>query len=152
GCQKKAPPPVSSAPPTIPIAQPAERDVTDFAEYTGRTDAVQSVSVKPLVSGELKAMPFAEGSEVRGPGKNPDGTDRPGDLLFKIDPEQYLAAAKRAEGQLNVYKAQKRVADENLAQSKQGHASGVVSDFQLNQDKARVEQAEAQIKTAEADL
>src|SRR5207302_1822316 len=46
GCQKKAPPPVSSAPPVIPVAQPAERDVTDFAEYTGRTDAVASVSIK----------------------------------------------------------------------------------------------------------
>src|SRR5262249_61779661 len=41
---------------------------------------------------------------------------------------------------------------ENLAQSKQGYASGVVSDFQLNQDKARVEQVEGQIKSAEAAL
>jgi multidrug efflux system membrane fusion protein len=152
GCQKKAPPAVSSAPPVIPVALPVERDVTDFAEYTGRTDAVQSVSIRPLVTGELKAMPFAEGTEVRGPGKNPDGTDRPGDLLFKIDPEQYIATAEQAEGQLNMSKAQKKVADENLEQSKQGYTAGVVSDFQLNQDKARVEQVVGQIKSAEAAL
>ena len=152
GCQKKAPPVAQTTIPIIPVSHPIDRLITDFSEYTGRTDAVESVSVRALVTGELKAMPFAEGSEVRGPTKNSDGTEKPGDLLFKIDPEQYIATAEQAEGQLNMYKAQRKVAEENLAQSKQGHDAGVVSDFQLNQDKAKVEQVDGQIKSAEAAL
>jgi RND family efflux transporter MFP subunit len=152
GCQKKAPPVASTTPPIIPVSHPVERAITDFSEYTGRTDAVESVSVRALVTGELKAMPFAEGSEVRGPTKNSDGTEKPGDLLFKIDPEQYIATADQAEGQVKMYKAQKKVAEENLAQSQEGHNAGVVSVFQLNQDKAKVEQVDGQIKSAEASL
>src|SRR5262245_50684596 len=46
GCKRKqqeVPPP---KPPAIPVSHLVEREVTDFAEYTGRTDAVQSVSVR----------------------------------------------------------------------------------------------------------
>lgn len=152
GCQRKPPAAAPAAAPTIPVSHPAEREVLDFAEYTGRTDAVESVSVRARVTGELKAMPFAEGSEVKGPVKNADGSVTPGDLLFQIDPEPYQAMVDQAEGQLRLYKAQKQLAELNYGQDKQGYDAGAVSNFQINQDKANIEQADARIKSADASL
>jgi multidrug efflux system membrane fusion protein len=152
GCQKKAaqtPPPVA---PTVPVARIVEREVTDFSEYTGRTDS-EVVTIRPQVTGELKAMPFVEGSEVKGPVKNPDGTiATPGDLLCQIDPTLYKAAVDQAEGQLDLYKAQKSLAEANYAQDKQGFDAGTISKYQITQDLANVAQAEARIKQAEGSL
>ncbi len=49
----------------VSVSQPVRRSVTDFVDYTGRTDAVQSVSVRARAQGNLISMPFAEGAEVR---------------------------------------------------------------------------------------
>src|SRR5262245_32627024 len=78
GCRKgpaAAPP---SAPPAIPLSQPVRRVVADYVEYTGRTDAVQSVGVRARVTGYLLEVPFKEGAEVK-----------KGDRLFEIDPRPY---------------------------------------------------------------
>jgi multidrug efflux system membrane fusion protein len=152
GCQRKVQQAAPSKPPNVPVAHPIEREVMDFTEYTGRTDAVESVTVRPRVTGELKAMPFAEGSEVRGPVKLLGATLREGDLLFRVDPEPYQATYEQADGQLKLYKAQKQLAEVNYAQDKEGYNSGAVSIFQLNQDKANIDQADARIKSAEASL
>jgi RND family efflux transporter MFP subunit len=152
GCQKKGAPPATNATPTIPVSHPVEDEVTDFTEYTGRTDAVQSVTIRPRVTGELKGMPFAEGSEVRGPVKLLGTTLREGDLLFQVDPRPYKAAVLQAEGQLKLYKAQKLLAIANYDQDKRGFDVGTVSEFQMNQDKANIEQADARIESAEGSL
>jgi multidrug efflux system membrane fusion protein len=152
GCQKKPPAPPPAPPPTIPVSTLVEREVTDFSEYTGRTDALESVSVRARVTGELKAMPFSEGSEVHGPVRNADGTVTPGDLLFRIDPDPYQAMVDQAEGQLQLYKAQRTLAEQTYAQDKQAYDAGAGSVFQINQDKANIESADARIKTAEAAL
>ncbi|MBN9120158.1 MAG: efflux RND transporter periplasmic adaptor subunit [Planctomycetes bacterium] len=152
GCQRKPPQAPPAPPPTIPVSHPAEREVTDFSEYTGRTDAVESVSVRARVTGELKAVPFAEGAEVRGPVKNADGTVTPGDLLFRIDPEPYQALVEQAEGQLQLARAQKVLAEQTYAQDKQAYDAGAGSQITINQDKANIDSADARIKTAQAGL
>jgi multidrug efflux system membrane fusion protein len=152
GCQRKAQQAAPTEPPKIQVSHPIEREVTDFTEYTGRTDAVDSVTVRPRVTGPLKAMPFKEGEEVRGPVKLLGATLRQGDLLFRVDAETYQATYDQAEGQLKLYQAQKQLAEAVYAQDKDGYNSGAVSIFQVNQDKANLEQAEARIKSAEATL
>ena len=57
------------------VSQPVQRDVTDYIDYTGRTDAVNSVDIRPRVTGYLVKMPFKEGSDVK-----------KDDLLFEVDP------------------------------------------------------------------
>src|SRR5690349_1539043 len=75
GCQRKAIQAPPAEAPVIPVSRPVERDVTDYVEYTGRTDAVESVSVRARVTGYLTRMPFREGASVK-----------KDDLLFEIDP------------------------------------------------------------------
>jgi membrane fusion protein, multidrug efflux system len=58
GCQ---PPPSQVAPaepPVLPVSTPVQREVTNYVDFTGRTDAVEAVDVRPRVTGYLKRMPF----------------------------------------------------------------------------------------------
>lgn len=61
--------------PAVPVSWAVEQQVTDYVDFTGRTDAVQAVNVVARVTGYLVEMPFKEGSEVK-----------KGDLLFQVDP------------------------------------------------------------------
>ena len=127
----------------MPVSRPVAREVTDYVDFTGRTQAVESVNVVARATGYLLKPPFKEGSEVKA-----------GDLLFEIDPRPYQAQYDQAVGQVNLYKAQLKLAqvtldrDEQLAQT----TPGAVSAQQLDQDHAAVDEADAQVKAAEASL
>src|SRR5262249_26850231 len=69
----------------IPTAHPVRREVTDTVDFTGRTEAVHSVDIRPRVTGYLTQMPFQEGAEVKA-----------GDLLFVVDPRPYEAQLDQA--------------------------------------------------------
>ena len=117
------------------------REVTNYAEFTGRTEAVEAVDIRPRVTGYLVRIPFKEGSEVK-----------KGDLLFEIDPRPYQAQLDQANGQVNLYKAQLKLAQLNHARD---HAvalkvPGSISQQQLDQDVASIDEAAARVKAYEA--
>ena len=74
-----------AAPPQVDVAQVLSRQVTDFAEFTGRFEAVERVEIRPRVSGYISSVDFVQGREVK-----------KGDVLFVIDPRPYEADLKRA--------------------------------------------------------
>ena len=143
GCERRSPQVAPPEAPTVPVSRPVAREVTDFVDFTGRTQAVNSVNVVPRVTGYLVKMPFQEGSEVK-----------QGDLLFEIDPRPYQAQYDQAVGQVNLYKAQLKLAQVTLARDEEvvRAAPGAVSKQQIDQDKAAVDEADAQVKEAEASL
>ncbi len=63
GCRPKeaAPPPPVAIP--IPAGHPVSREVTDYVDFTGRTQAIRSVNVVARVTGYLVEEPFKEGAE-----------------------------------------------------------------------------------------
>ena len=67
----------------VTVSHPVERDVTDYADFTGRTAAVDSVEVRAHVWGYLDKVNFKEGALVK-----------KGDVLFEIDPRPYRADAR----------------------------------------------------------
>jgi multidrug efflux system membrane fusion protein len=140
GCTAPPGPQTESGPPTIPVSQPIEQEVTDYVDYTGRTDAVQSLAVRARVTGYLTKMPFKEGTEVK-----------KDDLLFEIDPRPYQAQFDQAQGQVNLNQAQLKLAKSNY-QRDLSLAPNNVSPQQLDYDRASVEEAEARIKAAQATL
>ncbi|VTS04216.1 efflux RND transporter periplasmic adaptor subunit [Tuwongella immobilis] len=139
GCQRpsKEPPQKQADTLVVPIAKPVSRVVTETVEYTGRTDAVQAVSIRARVTGYLTKMPFQEGSEVNA-----------GDLLFEIDPRPYQAILDEAQSQVDVYTAQWKLATKTLERDRS--LGGAVSQQQLDQDVAQVEEANARIKMAQS--
>ena len=84
GCTKPAAQVAPAEPPVLPVSKPARREITNYVEFTGRTDAVQAVDIRPRVTGYLMQMPFKEGSEVK-----------KGDLLFEVDPRPTRPSSTR---------------------------------------------------------
>ena len=138
----------------VPVSKPVQRQVTEFVEYTGRADAVDTIGVKARATGYLKRAPFTEGGEVKGP-EVVDGRMTEGDLLFEVDPQPYQAQldqaeaqAKQAAAQVEVAKAQVVYADEYLKRLQ--NAGDAASKIELAQARASQAVARAQVKAAEA--
>ena len=130
------------APPAIPVSEIVERQITDFVDFTGRTEAIQLVDIRPRVTGYVIKQPFREGADVK-----------KDDLLFEIDPRPYQAQLDQAEGQVKLYEAQLKLAqvtlkrDQNIAKT-----PGAISQQQIDQDEASVEEAESRLKAFKASL
>ena len=88
----------------VTVASVIQKTMPVEVSAIGNVEAYSTVSVKALVSGELREVHFQEGQEIR-----------KGDLLFEIDPRPFEAALKRAEGNLSRDTAQLHQAEANLA-------------------------------------
>ena len=143
GCQANATKVAPAEVPVVPVGQPIEREVTDYVDFTGRTEAVYSVDIRPRVTGYLVEMPFEEGAEVKA-----------GDLLFVVDPRPYKAQLDQAQGQVDLYQASLKLAKTTLARDRAINASspGSVSQQQFDQEQAAVDEAEARVKAYEKSM
>ena len=143
GCQRDETAVAPPRPPVIPVSRPVQREVTNYVDFTGRTAAVQSVDIRPRVTGYLVKMPFKEGAIVK-----------EGDLLFVIDPRPYQAQFDQAQGQVDLYQAQLKLAKTIYARDLAINARvpSSVSKEQLDQDYAAVEEADARVKAYEKNM
>jgi membrane fusion protein, multidrug efflux system len=141
GCDSNQSSLASDQVPAIPVSKPIEKEITDYVDFTGRTDAVQSVDIRARVTGYLMGMPFKEGGEVKA-----------GELLFEIDHRPYKAQLDQAQGQVTLAEASLTLAratyERDLAVAKA--IQGGVSLQQLDQDRASVAEAEARVKANQA--
>ena len=87
-CAKKKPPP--PPPPVVLVAHPLQRPIVDWDDYTGRFEAMDTVEVRPRVSGYLTRVMFSDGQMVR-----------KGQALFQIDPRPYQAVLDQAKANAN---------------------------------------------------
>ncbi len=142
GCQQKMRGETADVP-VVPVSHPVERVVTDYVDFTGRTNAVQSVDIIARVTGYLVQMPFKEGSEVKA-----------GDLLFQIDPRPYQAQYDQAKSQVDLDKAQLDLAKSTLARYEALNKTtpGAVSEQALDQYKASVTEADARVVAQQKSL
>ncbi len=95
GCDSK---PTAAAPPPPPVtvAHPLQKNITEWDEYTGRFQAVETVEIRARVSGFIDQVHVNEGQIVK-----------QGDLLFVIDQRPYKLAVDQA--QADVERAQSRL-------------------------------------------
>lgn len=128
-------------PPTVTVARPLVRQITDWDEYTARLAAVDSVEVRARVSGYLESVHFRDGAIVE-----------QGDLLFVIDPRPYQAALDEALARLTQSKVRLDLAGRDLVRAQRLFRTRAISEEELD---ARIEerrQAEAAVQAAEADV
>ena len=92
GCGPAKPPP--PPPPVVTVAVPITRSVVDWDDYVGQFIAVDSVDVRPRVSGYLLSVGFKDGELVR-----------KGQVLFTIDPRPYQNTYDEAASRLKSAKA-----------------------------------------------
>jgi multidrug efflux system membrane fusion protein len=141
GCQRTAAQVAPAEPPALPVSKPVQRQVTDFVAFTGRTEAVEAVDIRPRVTGYLKRTNFQEGSVVK-----------KDDLLFEIDPRPYQAQLDQAVSQVKLNEASLKLANVTNERDKAivAKSPGAISQQQLDQDLAAVEEADARLKASQA--
>jgi len=62
-------------PPTVTVAAVQQKEIVEWSEFTGRTEPVESVEIRPRTSGYIQEVRFQSGQLVK-----------KGDVLFVIDP------------------------------------------------------------------
>ncbi|PXW24799.1 efflux RND transporter periplasmic adaptor subunit [Paraburkholderia caballeronis] len=132
-----APPPAAE----VDVATVLNRSVTDWQSYSGRLEAVDRVDVRPLVSGTIVAVHFADGAIVK-----------KGDPLFTIDPRPYRAEVDRAAAQLAAANARALYASTDAARADRLLADNAIArrDYDEKQNASR--EAAAGVKAAQAAL
>jgi multidrug efflux system membrane fusion protein len=148
GCNHQSAEQTAPPPPPVTVAKPVNKEIVEWDEYTGRTDAVQSVNITARVSGYLYNITFKAGEVVN-----------QNDLLFVIDPRPYQAAYDQANGQLRQAEAQQKLNNLNLARADELRAKNVIAkqDYdnavsQKNVSDAQVIAAQAAVESAQLNL
>lgn len=178
GCRRPVAVSQGDATPTVAVATPVIRKVHDFADFTGRTEAVESVEVKARVSGYLVKIGFQPGAVVKGDeqanadnaaglvgavaaqttvGATPAPVVTPpklhGDLLFIIDPRPYQAALDLADAQVKLNEARFKHAKADYARALEvAKTPGAISQQDIDKYSAAREEALAQVTSSKANL
>ena len=132
-------PPPTPPPPGVSVAAVIEREITDFDEFTGRTESPEYVEIRPRVSGYIRNVALKEGKEVR-----------KGELLFVIDPRPYQAVLDKALADLARAKAQADLSSAQAARAETLLASKVLSREDYDERVNAKRGADAGIRSAEA--
>ena len=128
-------------PPDVSVAAVVKKSVTEWDEYSGHIEAIDSAEIRPRVTGHLRRINFAEGGLVR-----------KGQLLFTIDDREYGAAADAARADTSRAEARVALAKQELARAESLIAARAVSQGELDQRRMEAQQAEADLLGARAQL
>jgi len=133
--------PAQSRPPNVQIAQASAQDVTEWDEYTGRIEAVESVDVRARVSGYLERILFKAGEHVS-----------KGELLFEIDPKPFKAQLNYAEAELERAKSRQELAKNDLARAERLFKAKAISGEEHDARSKGLREAVAAVQSAEANV
>lgn len=132
----------AAAPPQAPqvsVAEVVRQSITDFAEFSGRIEAIERVELRPRVSGTVENVAFREGAEVR-----------KGDVLFVIDPRPYEAKLKGARAELIRAQSARRQAATERERAEKLLALRALSQEEFDARTAGSEKADADVEAAQA--
>lgn len=135
--QTGGPPPA----PKISVAEVVSRDVTEYDEFTGRLEAVNSVAVRPRVSGYVSAIRVDEGALVH-----------KGELLFEIDARPFQAEVDRLRAELARANATVQRAASELARAEKLSAEDAMSSEERGRREAFAKESAAQVSAVQAAL
>jgi RND family efflux transporter MFP subunit len=93
-CTKTQPKLAATKPTEVIVTKPIQSLVTDYEDFTGRTEAIQTVQVRARVTGYLDRIHFKDGTDIK-----------EGSPLFDIDPRVYTASVEQAKAQVALAKA-----------------------------------------------
>ena len=133
GCQRGATQ-QPMAPPNVTIAPVERKEIVEWSEFTGRVEPVESVEVRPRVSGYIQEVRFQSGQLVK-----------KGDVLFVIDPRWNQAVFDQRQAEYE----QARREEERTVQLL---ANQAISTEEADARKARNDEAKAALDSARLDL
>src|SRR5213595_3225145 len=137
GCKKAS----VTEQPALPVnvVTVVEKEVDEWDEFTGRLDPVESVEIRPRVSGYITEIHFEAGAIVK-----------KGDLLYIIDPRPYQADFDRAAAEVERMDAQLKLAQIELNRATELRNKNTISASEFDQKAATFQGAAASKASAEA--
>jgi multidrug efflux system membrane fusion protein len=116
-----------------------EQEIVEWDEFTGRTEAVEMVEVRPRVSGHIQAVQFQSGQLVR-----------KGDVLFVIDPRWHKAELDQREAEYEQARIRVENSEREARRTDQLLSSKAISTEEADARIARYQEAKAALLAARA--
>ncbi|POP47740.1 multidrug transporter subunit MdtA [Superficieibacter electus] len=125
----------------VQAATATSESVPRYLSGLGTITAANTVTVRSRVDGQLMAIHFQEGQQVKA-----------GDVLAEIDPSEFKVALAQAQGQLAKDRATLANAQRDLARYQQLVKTNLVSRQELDAQQATVSETQGTIKADEASV
>ncbi len=140
GCRGQAPP-VPPRPVEVLVTLPVSRYVTDYEDFTGRTDAIDSVEIRARVGGYLDKINFLDGAIVK-----------KGQVLFEIDPRPYQAMLNQAEAKVRMNEIELKYQEADFDRKAQLLQRNAVSRDEYEKSLMARDSVQASLKSAKAEV
>ena len=141
GCDSAPPPVAKTSPAVVLVSLPVTDEITDFEEFTGRTDAYQFVEVRARVTGYLDKILFKDGDDVD-----------EGKLLFQIDPRPYQAEVDRTVAAVEQSEAHLKRLEADHRRAVSLFNRGVLSREEFDRISGDYEEAKAAVGITKANI
>src|SRR5207249_5407794 len=126
-------------PPAVTVAPVERRELVEWDEFTGRTEAIETVEVRPRVSGHIQEVRFQSGALVK-----------KGEVLFVIDPRWHQAEFDRRQAESAQAKVRLENAEREAKRTTQLLTNRAISTEEAEARQARFQEAKAVLLGAEA--
>ncbi len=140
-CKKSTKQTTDNEVPVISVATPVVDSIVLHKTYPGLLGASDNATVVGRVNGTLISKNYTSGAYVN-----------KGQVLFTIESTKYRDAVQQAQASLTTAKSQYEYASKNYEALSEALKSDAVSQIEVIQAKANMEQAAASVKNAEAAL
>ncbi len=121
------------------VSSPVEESVTDYVDYTGRTDSAETVDIRSRVTGFLDKILFKDGAEVE-----------KGAPLYRIDDREFQADLTAAMGELAKAQAEQGRTTAEFTRVEGLRRKDAVTASQYDQAKSAKLEADAAVQSATA--
>jgi len=128
-------------PPTVTVAPVEKKEIVEWDEFTGRVEPVESVEVRPRVSGYIQEVRFHSGQLVK-----------KGEALFLIDPRWHQATFDQRQAEFAQAKAHLDNARREADRTTQLLQTKAISVEESDARQSRCEEAKAALLAAQAAL
>ncbi|NTX78253.1 efflux RND transporter periplasmic adaptor subunit [Serratia proteamaculans] len=139
GCDNSVAQNAAPPPPAVSTADVVIKPISQWDAFNGRIEAVQSVQLRPRVSGYIDKVNYTEGDEVK-----------KGQVLFTIDDRTYRAAREQAQAELVRARNQAALARSESGRTEKLIGSQAISTEVWEQRRSTAAQAQSNVMAAQA--
>jgi RND family efflux transporter MFP subunit len=118
--------------PEAKVARVVVKDVTDYEDFTGKTEALAAVDVRARVTGYLHRRNFKDGEMVE-----------KGKVLFEIDPSPFAATLAQAEANIRQMEARRTRLEADYERDRASRQGGSISKADLDKTIGDLEETRA---------
>src|SRR5262249_35805394 len=123
--------------PAVTVAPVEQKEVVERDEFTGRIEPVESVDIRPRVSGYIQEVEFQSGQLVK-----------KGDLLFQIDPRWHQATFEQRQAEFQQAKVRVENARREAERTTQLLANNAISEEESDARRSRYDEAKSALLAA----